>query len=1187
MRRLAACLLGCFGVWARASLVLILSALVSPAAAAARAVVDRQWSYVGPFPSGKSELDADPLGAVPGGAFAAVNETGAAFPSELVVGGAVGWTLLRADAGGVVSLAPRVDWNDLVRALSRVEVLEHVGFAVGAVTVTGTRAPARVRVSCHGVVAFSLDGTRHAGDIYRTGRVASYVTLPPGRHPLLLRVRAKAQGAFGCDAAALPAGPTARQPLVVSPPSVAPDVEEVTGEPWGDVIGVPVANAGDGPLAGVSCVAFADADDAPLQPSPPPASNGFPFPLAAGASATIPCTLVPPTPTGAFECRGGAVALAVAVTAWSCRGADGVDAPCHAVAAPPLRHSLRCRSLAQSAALTFIDHDGSPQAASFVPPLPLGAGVDGRRRDGRAVVAGTGAASLPVLLTLHGTGVAAGGQADAYKAKPRGAPPDTDYTFGVEGFWVLAPGRHGAHNHAGVGQWHAFAAVDALVARVAQWRPSPRGVAAAACPHWRAAPACLPPPDPRRLLFAGHSMGGYGAWLAAAAAPDRAVAAAPAAGWLVKESYGDANTFNFVDAGEAAVEPALAAALLRAVRDQRADAAAAALVGVPTHARVGGADATTHPFQSRRMVRLLREAGAGGAPEAPAGNSTWPALEEVPTKPHWWWDTDEPNDGGALNDARMRAFYRAHAGRLSTAAALAAAAEADAAWDAAGSAAPPPAPLTTLAPAFRVLSLNAHAHAGGRAGITVLQAASPHAAATVDVSVVTIANAGSGVDGSTTAWLLSTRNVRRLRWSDPRDAAALARVTARAPEGAALCSAAIEHGVAQLADAPLRTWLPAVLCVDGRAFAVAGLADSDLCARPAGRSWALCRRDGVDAEGGGGMRYAHDVSAGGPMVAAAPQARGWDAAVASAAAGGDAFSADFGFEATQRGPHNAGPMRAVAAAPFVIVVGTRGGERATAAYTDAARLLSSLHGVAWDAVAPIVNDTDLAAWPLPGGADPASRSPVLPHGHNIILLGGPAHNAWTAALYCGDLAQAAPAGAGVGVSASSSHFAAGCPRSPSFPIAFDVGVPSDVAVWGGWSVPSAASPCGAVFRGPGLGVLSTVGWWDGRGATAAPAIERTAPGPPLHRPAHQAAQPRARLALLVAATDAAGLDGLLRLAEPTIPPMVRAPFANLFPDVVVADAAAVRRVGVAGLRAVGTWDAEWAWSTEASYIAPD
>jgi hypothetical protein len=124
------------------------------------------------------------------------------------------------------------------------------------------------------------------------------------------------------------------------------------------------------------------------------------------------------------------------------------------------------------------------------------------------------------------------------------------------------------------------------------------------------------------------------------------------------------------------------------------------------------------------------------------------------------------------------------------------------------------------------------------------------------------------------------------------------------------------------------------------------------------------------------------------------------------------------------------------------------------------------------------------------------------------------------------------------------------------------------AAWGGFSVPLSrggfASPRRRVtFSERGLGVVSTAGWWDARAAVGS----------------------RARLALVLAATDADGLWGLLRLAEPTIPPMTRAPFSNLFPDVAVASAERLRRGGADGLVLAGFYDAAWELAPEASYVA--
>ena len=67
-----------------------------------------------------------------------------------------------------------------------------------------------------------------------------------------------------------------------------------------------------------------------------------------------------------------------------------------------------------------------------------------------------------MLLTLHGTGSGPRSQADAYKVKVPNKPMGEEFKFGVEGLWVVAPSRHGAHNWEGVGDMTAHASVTAL-----------------------------------------------------------------------------------------------------------------------------------------------------------------------------------------------------------------------------------------------------------------------------------------------------------------------------------------------------------------------------------------------------------------------------------------------------------------------------------------------------------------------------------------------------------------------------------------------------------------------------------------------------------------------------------------------------------------------------------------------------
>ena len=49
------------------------------------------------------------------------------------------------------------------------------------------------------------------------------------------------------------------------------------------------------------------------------------------------------------------------------------------------------------------------------------------------------------------------------------------------------------------------------------------------------------------------------------------------------------------------------------------------------------------------MARLLEEIGADVT------------LDELPGKQHWWWDSDQTNDGGVMFDKTVRTFLSKHA----------------------------------------------------------------------------------------------------------------------------------------------------------------------------------------------------------------------------------------------------------------------------------------------------------------------------------------------------------------------------------------------------------------------------------------------------------------------------------------------------------------------------------------------
>lgn len=97
----------------------------------------------------------------------------------------------------------------------------------------------------------------------------------------------------------------------------------------------------------------------------------------------------------------------------------------------------------------------------------------------------------------------------------------TSYTFGVFGYWVVAGDRHGAHNWEATGLWSAETAVTALRQAIQALKAHASCDSEDLSGDGRPGLACMPLPDPYRLLLTGHSMGGHGAWLAAVRYRDR------------------------------------------------------------------------------------------------------------------------------------------------------------------------------------------------------------------------------------------------------------------------------------------------------------------------------------------------------------------------------------------------------------------------------------------------------------------------------------------------------------------------------------------------------------------------------------------------------------------------------------------------------------------------------------------
>jgi hypothetical protein len=238
----------------------------------------------------------------------------------------------------------------------------------------------------------------------------------------------------------------------------------------------------------------------------------------------------------------------------------------------------------------------------------------------------------------------------------------------------------------------------------------------------------------------------------------------------------------------------------------------------------------------------------------------------------------------------------------------------------------------------------------------------------------------------------------------------------------------------------------------------------------------------------------------------------------------------------QRSPLTYGPMRQVYDRPFLIVVGTAGNVTSlTTILHDIAVFIANLHALASNARVRVVKDSDLIQ------SDQSVDDAALTH--NLILLGDPNLNLVTARLRDSlpvqfDTSQQC----GAPSTFSAQGLTADCVLKPSFQVGKNV---------------FAATSQALLFISPGLARAASQSTRPG--LTHVDESTSTAPG----------------LCLIMSANSATSWRALARLAQPTIPPMVRAPFTNTFPDFFVVDADALESRGLGGILMAGFWDNHW------------
>ncbi|MHC5021275.1 MAG: carboxylesterase family protein, partial [Planctomycetota bacterium] len=204
-----------------------------------------------------------------------------------------------------------------------------------------------------------------------------------------------------------------------------------------------------------------------------------------------------------------------------------------------------------------------------------------------------------IVLSLHGAGVEARGQAGSYSAKS----------------WAHVVA---ATNRRPFGfDWEDWGRIDAMEVLAHAKR---------AFAH-----------DDRRVYLTGHSMGGHGTWSVGALFPDRFAAIGPSAGWISFATYGAGRSFEDIPdpvtrlverAGTASNTPLF-------IRNYRH-------FGI--YILHGGADDNVPASQARQMIQHLKPF-----------HEDWRYHEE-PGKGHWWGKHPEPG-ADCLDWAPMYDFF--------------------------------------------------------------------------------------------------------------------------------------------------------------------------------------------------------------------------------------------------------------------------------------------------------------------------------------------------------------------------------------------------------------------------------------------------------------------------------------------------------------------------------------------------
>ncbi|MCX6841310.1 MAG: prolyl oligopeptidase family serine peptidase [candidate division WOR-3 bacterium] len=486
----------------------------------------REWLVCGPFSVGTREgitgVVEDPLTFRP--------SEGDTYRSGLVQNGITTCRKVTVDSLGWLN----TDYQD-VRWDTLQDYYGNVGVACAGFTYAEFDCPRACRALALApkLGGFVLNGLGYLGDVYGNGWFQVPVQLDSGRNRVLLRV-----SGYGNQQVRFLLAPPPAPFKVVADDITAPDL--VADSSLAGWLGIPVLNTTPDRLDTIRL--------AITLPSGDTVGKALIFKLPGFGAQKVPVRIsIPAQP---FDTAG----LALVVNA-ACAGDSRSDTV-----------HLRIRRPEQSRKVTFVtDIDSSCQYYSVLYPKDY----DPAKR-------------YALILSLHGAGVEASGQADAYRPK--------DWAF------VVA-----ATNRRPFGfDWQDWGRLDAIevLDRVVSSLPIDRD----------------------RVLLSGHSMGGHGTWHVGLTHSDRFAAAAPEAGWPDIQLY----VPMFLQRAAIFADPSQLAVRDMAMRPDNVPAMLVNALNLPLFILHGGDDDNVPTIHGRTFAEWLRELGHRFT------------YKEVPNRPHWW-----------------------------------------------------------------------------------------------------------------------------------------------------------------------------------------------------------------------------------------------------------------------------------------------------------------------------------------------------------------------------------------------------------------------------------------------------------------------------------------------------------------------------------------------------------------------